>query len=127
MAQPEDVCAPLADRLALGRVLLHADERGQELVATHADQRANACELHLMAVLGERIDPRPRVGVVAVDQRAVHVEDHSARHADERCRLRASDETRFSGLSPRAGWRFYTSRGARSPQTPTMHPARTAA
>src|SRR5207237_9967361 len=83
----EDAPAGLADRLALRRFDGYACELGQELVATFADERPDARKIDAPAAFGERLNPRPRVGVVAVDERSVDVEDDGAVH-DERYGLR---------------------------------------
>ena len=61
---------------ALRGILLDAGDGRHELVAAHADRAAYLIVRNRDPVFGERVDPRARVGVVAVDERAVHVEDH---------------------------------------------------
>src|SRR6185295_282105 len=68
------------DRLAFTRISREPADFGEQLVAAHADQRPDARELHVPAALGERFDPRLRMGVVAVDERSVDVEDDGAVH-----------------------------------------------
>ena len=64
----------VADRV-LGRVARHVRDQS---VAAHADGAADVIERHRDPGLAERIDPRLRVRIVAVDQRAVDVQDHGA-------------------------------------------------
>src|SRR4029078_952104 len=52
----------------------------QQLVAAHADERPDTREVHVPAVFAERLDPRLRVSIVAVDERAVDIEDDRAVH-----------------------------------------------
>ena len=70
-----ELCAALlSDRLVLLRPRLGpADLRDQQRAA-HADQRADPRVRHVEVVRRERVDPRVGVGVVAVDQRAIDVE-----------------------------------------------------
>ena len=75
VALPEDLPSALGQALPFRRVLFHADELREHLVATHADEGPHACEGHLVARFGERIHPGERVGVVAVHERAVDIED----------------------------------------------------
>ena len=61
---------PLAD-VALGR---HARDERHDPIAAHADQVTHALVAELDPSLAQRIEPRPRVGVDAVDERSVDVQ-----------------------------------------------------
>lgn len=63
------------DCFALGRLRIDADDRRQQFVAAHPDERPNALERHTPAAFAERPRPGTRMRVVAVDQRTVDVED----------------------------------------------------
>ena len=65
----------LAAELAVRRDARHAR---QQLVAPHADERDQRVHVALDLELTQGLRPRRRVGVVAVDQRAVDVEDERA-------------------------------------------------
>ena len=52
---------------------------GEHLVAAHADERPYAVEVDAVPSSGQRVHPRVRVRVVAVDEGAVDVEDDGAR------------------------------------------------
>jgi hypothetical protein len=64
-----------ADVVAVLLVELLAHERGDELVAAHADVAVDPPDRKDDAVLAERPVPGDRVLVVGVDERAVDVED----------------------------------------------------
>jgi hypothetical protein len=83
VAFPEDLPPPAADGLALRALGRQPRGRGEELVAAHPDQRTDTLERHRVAGLGQRLDPGPGVGVVAVDQGPVHVEDDAFDRSDE--------------------------------------------
>ena len=74
----EDLAAALQQRLPLGALRLDPDRLRQQVVAAHADQRADALVGDVELELAEGVHPGAGVGVVAVHQGAVHVQDHAA-------------------------------------------------
>jgi hypothetical protein len=83
-ALEEDVGARVADALVRFAVTRQAGGRFDQAIAAHADQLAHACERDLVAEFGESFDPCVRVGIVAIDERAIDVEEHSteSRHGE---------------------------------------------
>ena len=73
----EDFAAALRDLRAEWGVLLQPADLRHQLVAAHADAAPHVPELDRDAGLRECLYPRMRMCVVAVDQRAVNVEQHS--------------------------------------------------
>ena len=71
-----DFAAAFRDRGPFGRFFFESAHLGHELVATHADAAPHVCRVNGHAVLGEGFHPRVRVRIVAVDQRAVDIEQH---------------------------------------------------
>jgi hypothetical protein len=68
--------APPRDGGALRRVLGDPAHLGHQLVAAHPDAAAHLGEVDLDAMFGEGEHPGVRVGVIAVDEGAVDVEEH---------------------------------------------------
>ena len=75
MVLAEDLPAPLADARTLAAVLANARDVRHELVAAHPDSAAHPVVGDIDTRLVEGIDPGLGVGVVAVHERAVDVED----------------------------------------------------
>ena len=80
VARLEDLAVTRGERVLL-RVGDAGDQRGDEQVAALADLIVDARGRDLVSVLAKRVLPRPDVIVVAVDQRAVDVEDDRLRRA----------------------------------------------
>jgi hypothetical protein len=72
----EQVLAPGFDLFAAGGDHVVGQEDGHELVAALADLTADGLEGDVVAEAAESLQPRQGVLVVAVDQRAVDIEDH---------------------------------------------------
>jgi len=53
LAASEQLAAEFAHPLRLGALGVESDELGEELVATHANERTHALEAHDVAELGE--------------------------------------------------------------------------
>src|SRR5215210_848296 len=76
---PEEQLAPrLAHSLRLAACWIESGELRKHLVAAHADQRAHLLEGNDVPVRAQRVDPHTRMRVVAVDQRAVDVQQNGA-------------------------------------------------
>src|SRR5262249_50229669 len=60
---------------------IDAGQLRQQLVRPHSDQRTDRLRPDLETRLAERIRPRLRVRVVAVEQRAVDVQEYGLDHA----------------------------------------------
>lgn len=73
----EDSVLPLANRLAVTRVALEADERRDELVTPHPDERPHVIERDIHPVFGERTGERRGMRIVAVEERPVDVEENA--------------------------------------------------
>ena len=78
----QDRDATLADRLSLGGFVIDMRDVGEELVAAHSDLRSQEIVRNVLSVAAQRIEPRMRVCVVAVEQCAIDVEEDcsNARH-----------------------------------------------
>ena len=74
----EDLSAPFGDSPAWRSFLVETGHRRHQLVAAHADAPANRVVVDRDPRFGERVDPRVRVGVIAVDKRPVDIEDHGS-------------------------------------------------
>ena len=71
---PKQPATRFRDARSLAALGVESDERGQQLVAAHADEGADLFERDDVPVLCQRSDPRARVGVIAVDECAIDVE-----------------------------------------------------
>jgi hypothetical protein len=71
----------VADRVAELALDLVAGDRGDELIAAHADVAVDAPDRRAYVVLAERAVPDDRVLVVGVDEGPVDVEDRGRAHA----------------------------------------------
>ena len=81
----KNLAATLADTRALAAVMGYAGNMRHQLVAAHADGAAYPLGGHVEAGFVEGVDPGVGVGVVAVDERAVDVEDDRERcHGGEK-------------------------------------------
>src|SRR6185503_19319593 len=74
-ARAEQLAPALRDGLALRRVRGEAAGRGQELVPAHPDEGTDALVGDGVPRLLEGLHPGPGVGVVAVHEGPIHVED----------------------------------------------------
>ena len=74
----EEFTAEGHDLFAFRRLGRHAGQRRQDLVGPHADERTDAQKLHAPAALSQGVHPGIRMRVVAVDERAVHVQEDCA-------------------------------------------------
>src|SRR4029079_13914309 len=76
-------------------------ELGRQVVAAHADQWAHLLERDDVAVRTQRIHPRARVSIVAVDQRAIDVEEDGAEGRPGGAWSRSHARPRSSSIPPR--------------------------
>jgi hypothetical protein len=72
----EDFAAAFRDALTLGRVLGDAAHGGHQLVAAHADAAAHMRRVDLDSGFGKRLHPGGRMGIVAVDERSIDVQEY---------------------------------------------------
>src|SRR5687767_3193470 len=80
MVQPalaEDLGAPLADARVVAAVACEPADQLDDAIAAHADERANPRVIDRDVEFSERLDPGMGVRVVAVDERAVDIEQDS--------------------------------------------------
>ena len=47
----------------------------KKTIGSHADQRSNRLRINDISGGGQGVDPRPRMGVITIDQRSVDVEE----------------------------------------------------
>jgi len=89
----KNLCATRRDAAPFPRFSLDAGYERHEFVATHADRPAHVFEGNRDPVFGKRLHPRPRVRSVAVDECAVHVEDHGCVTSGGRQKLASSSSS----------------------------------
>src|SRR5688500_5243383 len=85
----EERLLPLGESLSLRALVVESCEYRKELVAAHADERADVLEADRVAELGEHLGPGDGVRIVAVEERAVDVEESAAQAAWPGAHVRA--------------------------------------
>jgi hypothetical protein len=77
---PEDLAASFGNPFALRRIFTEMADVRHQLITAHTYRASYGRERHLNAVFRKRTDPCSSMGIVAVDESTVDIEEDGAYH-----------------------------------------------